>query len=118
MTIEFILERKYGPTLNWTITEDNEPRPAGLHVVLHKREYVFPWGRYIYAAGGNDHVLIAFPSHEVGHHRVWSRPPPGRFSSPPGQCLREPRQADKFRAANEPEPKGAIIELVVREIVE
>jgi hypothetical protein len=34
-------------------------------VILHKREYVFPWGRYIYAAGGNDKVLIAFASHEV-----------------------------------------------------
>ena len=116
--MESILERKYGPALNWTITEDNEPRPAALHVILHKREYVFPWGRYIYAAGGNDKVLIAFASHEVvisgygldhlladlAAHRV--------------KCLREPRQADKFRAANEPEPKGAIIELVVREIGE
>jgi hypothetical protein len=26
--MESILERKYGPALNWIITEDNEPRPA------------------------------------------------------------------------------------------
>jgi hypothetical protein len=116
--MESILERKYGPALNWTITEDNDPRPAALHVILHKREYVFPCARYIYADGGNDHVLIAFPSHEVvitgygldhlladlAAHRV--------------KCLSEPRQADRFRAANEPEPKGAIFELAVREIKE
>ena len=116
--MESILERKYGPALNWTISEGNEPRPVALHVILHKREYVFPWARYIYANGANDHVLIAFPTHEVvmagygldhlltdlAAHRV--------------KCLREPRQADKFRAANEPEPKGAIIELAVREIEE
>jgi hypothetical protein len=116
--MESSVERKYSPALNWTITEDNEARPAALHVILHKREYVFPWSRYIYADGGNDHVLIAFPTHEVvitgygldhllvdlAAHRV--------------KCLREASRADTFRAANEPEPKGAIMELVVREIEE
>ena len=63
--MESILERKYGRALNWTITEGNEPRPVALHVILHKREYVFHWARYIYAKGANDHVLIAFPTHEV-----------------------------------------------------
>jgi len=30
--------------------------------------------------------------------------------------LHEPHRADKFRAANEPEPRGGIHQLVVREI--
>jgi hypothetical protein len=116
--MESILERQYGRALNWTITEGNEPRPVALHVILHKREYVFPWARYLYADGANGHVLIAFPTHEVviagygldhlladlAAHRV--------------KCLREPSRADKFRAGNEAEPKGAIIELAVREIEE
>jgi hypothetical protein len=114
--MESILERKYGPALGWQITEDNEPRPAALHVILHKREHVFPWGRYLYAEGSNDRVLIAVPTHEVvitgfGLDNLLADLAAHRVKS-----IHEPHRADKFRSANEAEPKGAIIELAVREI--
>src|SRR5215469_619447 len=60
-----ILEANYGPPLNWKSTEENKPRPTALHVILHKREYVFPWSRFIYAEGSNDSVTISFPTHQV-----------------------------------------------------
>jgi hypothetical protein len=116
--MESILERKYGPAVNWTISEANEPRPVALHVMLHKREYVFPWARYIYANGANDHVLIAFPTHEVVIAGYGLDHLLADLAAQRVKCLREASRSDKFRAANEPEPKGAITELAVREIEE
>ena len=87
-------------------------------MILHKREYVFPWARYIYADGANDQVLIAFPTHEVAIVGCGLDHLLADLAAHRVKCLRESRQADKFRAANEPEPKGAIIELAVREIKE
>ena len=116
--MDSILEPTYGPPLNWKSTEENKPLPAALHVILHKREYIFPWFRFIYAEGSNDAVIISFPTHQVvirgygldhflldlAAHRVAS--------------VHEPHRADKFRPANQPEPKGAINEIAVRPIDE
>jgi hypothetical protein len=114
--MESTLERNYGPAVGWKATEKNQPRPAALHVILHKREYVFPWSRFVYTEGSNGEVIISFPTHEVlvsgyGLDHLLADLAAQRVVS-----LHEPYRADKFRAANEPAPKGAINELVVREI--
>ena len=114
--MESTFERNYGPALNWKATEENQPRPATLHVILHKREYIFPWSRFICAEGSNGEVRISFPTHEVlisgyGLDHLLADLAAQRLIS-----LHEPHRADKFWATNEPEPKGAINELVVREI--
>jgi len=113
-----ILEANYGPPLNWKSTEENKPRPTALHVILHKREYVFPWSRFIYAEGSNDSVTISFPTHQVvvtgyGLDHFLSDLAAQRVAS-----VHEPHRADRFRAGNEPEPKGAINEIAVRPINE
>jgi hypothetical protein len=114
--MESILEPRYSPALNWTITEDHEPRPAALHVILHKREYVFPWARYIYVEGANDQVVIAFPTHEVVITGYGLDNLLADLAAHQVKSLHEPRRSDKFRAANEPQPKGAITDLIVRQL--
>ena len=114
--MESTLERNYGPAVGWKATEENQPRPAALHVILHKREYVFPWSRFVYAEGSNGEVIISFPTHEMlvsgyGLDHLLTDLAAQRVVS-----LHEPHRADKLRAADQPELKGAINELVVREI--
>ena len=114
--MESTLERNYGPAVGWKATEENQPRPTALHVILHKREYIFPWSRFIYAEGSNGEVVISFPTHEVqmtgyGLDHLLADLAALRVLS-----LHEPHRADKFRAANEPEPKGAINQLTVRQV--
>jgi len=116
--MESILEPIYSPPLNWKSTEENKPRPATLHVILHKREYIFPWFRFIFAEGSNDAVTISFPTHQVvvtgyGLDHFLSDLAAQRVAS-----VQELHRADKFRAANQPEPKGAINEIAVRPIDE
>jgi hypothetical protein len=110
------IETHSGPVLHWTVADEKQPRPAALHVVLHKRNYVFPWSRFIYAEGAPDQVIISFSTHEVlingyGLGHLLADVAAQRVPS-----LNEPHRADKFRPANEPEPKAAITELAVREI--
>ena len=114
--MESTLERTYGPALGWKTTEENQPRPPALHVILHKREYIFPWARFLCAEGANAEVVLSFATHEIvvtgyGLDHLLADLATQRVVS-----LHETHRADKFRAANEPEPKGAITQLDVRRI--
>jgi hypothetical protein len=80
--------------------------PAGLHVVLLKRTYVFPWSQFLYAEGGNDEVRLTFSTHNVlikGRNlnsviaglathsiaRLQEPSRPERFLNESGPCIRE-----------------------------
>lgn len=116
--MESALERHYGPAIGWNATEDNQPRPPALRVILHKREYLFPWSRLLFAEEANGELLISFATHEIlingyglthllvelAAHRVLS--------------LYEPLRADRFQAADKPEPKGGIHQISVRRVEE
>ena len=114
--MESTLERTYGPALGWKTIEGNLPSPPALHVILHKREYILPWSRLLCAEGANAEVVVSFATHEVivrgyGLDHLLAGLATQRVVS-----LHETHRADKFRAANEPEPKGAITQLDVRRI--
>jgi hypothetical protein len=114
--MESSIERTYGPALGWKITEENQPRPPALHVILHKREYILPWSRLLSAEGANAGVVISFATYKIivtgyGLHHLLADLATERVVS-----LHEPHRADKFRAAKEPEPKGVITQLDVRRI--
>ena len=109
------IETNSGPVLHWTVADEKQPRPAALHVVLHKRTYVFPWSRFIYAEGGPDQVIISFATHEVLVTGYGLTHLLADLAAQRALTLQEPHRADKFRAAGEPEPKAAITELVVRQ---
>jgi hypothetical protein len=114
--MESTLERTYGPALGWKTTEENQPRSPALHVILYKREYIFPWSRLLCAEGANAEVVVSFATHKIivngyGLDHLLADLATQRLVS-----LDEPHRADKFRAATEPEPKGAITQLDVRRI--
>jgi hypothetical protein len=112
-----IIETNYGPALHWTVAEDKEPRPPALQVVLHKRTYIFPWSRFIYAEGSSDEIVISFATHEV---LVTGYGLDHLLADIAAHCvvsLHEPNRADNFRAANEAEPKAAFRAIVVRPVV-
>ena len=114
--MESTLERTYGPALGWKTTEGNLPRPPALHVILHKREYILPWSRLLCAEGANAEVVVSFATHKIvvlgyGLNHLLADLATHRVVS-----LHEPHRADKFHAANEPEPKGVITQLDVRRI--
>ncbi len=103
--------------LSWP-AGDSQTRQAALHVVLHKRQYVFPWSRFIYAEGSNDEVIISFPTHEVLVTGYGLDHLLADIASQSLVSLREPHRPDKFRAAGEPEPAAAIETLVVRQVTD
>jgi hypothetical protein len=111
--MESTLERNHGPALGWKTTEGNQPRPPVLHVILYKREYIFRWSRWLCAEGANTEVVVSFAptkSSSTGYgldHLL---------ADLATQRVVQPHRADKFRAANEPEPKGAVTQLDVRRI--
>jgi hypothetical protein len=116
--MESTLEPHSGPPIGWNVTQDHQPRPLALRVILHKREYVLPWSRLLFAEEANGELLISFATHEIlingyglihlladlAAHRVL--------------CLYEPLRADRFRTVNEPEPKGGIHQISVRRVEE
>ena len=87
-------------------------------MVLHKREYVFPWSRFIYAEGSNDEVIISFPTHEVLVTGYGLDHLLADIACQSVVSLREPHRTDKFRSAGQPEPAAAINGLVVRHVME
>ena len=113
-----VTEMNYGPSLHWTVAGDRQPRPPALHVVLHKRTYVLPWSRFIYAEGAPDEALISFATHEVlitgyGLDHLLTD-----VAAQTVILLQEPHRADHFRAANEPQPKAGFTTVVVRQPLE
>jgi hypothetical protein len=116
--MESTLEPHSGPTIGWNATQDNQPRPLALRVILHKREYLLPWSRLLFAEEANGALLIFFATHEIlingyglthllaalAEHRVLS--------------LYEPLRVDRFRTANDPEPQGGIHQISVRRVAE
>ena len=112
------IETNYGPALHWTVRGDRQPRPPAVQVVLHKRTYVFPWARFIYAEGAPDEVVISFATHEVlitGYGLDYL------LADIAAQCvvsLHEPHREGRFRPSNEPEPRAAFTAVVVRQVLE
>ncbi len=47
----------------WGMAEQG--RSLALEIVLHQKQYVFPWIQFVYAEGGPDTVRIHFATHEV-----------------------------------------------------
>ena len=111
------VKTNYGPPLGWKTAEGNT-YSANLHIILFKTEFVLPWGRFLYASGSNDQVVLSFATHNVlvtgyGLDHLLADITAQRLVS-----LYEVHRADKFRAAGTPEPKGAIEELMVRSLEE
>jgi hypothetical protein len=113
--MESISKNTVRAVFDWTATQD-ESRPAALHVVLHKREYVFPWSRFIYAEGSNDEVILSYPTHEILVNGYGLNHLLADIARHSVLSLREPHRADKFRGASEPEPIAAITHVTVQSV--
>jgi hypothetical protein len=116
--MESTLEQHSGPAIGWKAIQDNQPGPLALRVILHKREYVLPWSRLLFAEEANGVLLISFATHEILIHGYGLTHLLADLADHRVLSLYEPMRTDSFRAANEPEPKGGIHQISVRRVAE
>ena len=86
-------------------------RQTGLEILL-KRTYVFPWGQFLYAEGGDDEIRSVFTTHDV---IVRGTALTGLLAELAGQRivrLQEPARTDRFEELSGPIVRQLIVERV------
>lgn len=120
--MESTTERKettYGPPVCWKSLDDRQPRLPSLRVILHKSEYVLPWGRFLFAAENDaGDLVLSFATHHVLINGFGLTHLMADIAAQRVVSLHEPYRIDIFRDASKPEPIGGIREISVRALEE